>query len=176
MLMGSGFPDESVSARGMQNAALSKNGETLVIVSLQDTLASPAVSAQKRRLFGPCGYASRHDVLVAAGMNASPGEEIDFEAWVAYRKAKKKGGEKKREEGDSRQTENKEIGGGRTLNCSNRSAEIRNRCFKFGQKDAPRSESAPSHRLRVKFLDLPKSLYGWNPELRDAGTPEETEA
>ena len=41
-----------------------------------------------RRLFGPCGYASRQDVLVAAGKDPAS-EEEDFEAWAAYRKAKR---------------------------------------------------------------------------------------
>ena len=88
MLMGSGFPDEFVSVLCMKNASPSKKEKTLALVSLQNTLAFPAVSAQMRRLFGPCGYASRQDVLVAAKMDTGS-EEEDFEAWTAYRKAKR---------------------------------------------------------------------------------------
>ena len=55
MIMGSGFPDEFASVSRMQHAALAKNGKTLVLASLGTTLAFPQVSAQMRRLFGPCG-------------------------------------------------------------------------------------------------------------------------
>ena len=41
-----------------------------------------------RRLCGPCGYASRQDVLVAKDMD-TVSEEEDFGAWMAYRKAKR---------------------------------------------------------------------------------------
>ena len=37
---------------------------------------------------GPCGYASRQDVLVAADMD-TVSERADFEAWAACRKAEK---------------------------------------------------------------------------------------
>ena len=87
-LMGSGLPDEFAPALRMRNAALPKNGRTLVAASIRNTLAFPEVSAQMRRLSCPRGYASRRDVLVAADMDAVS-EEEDFEAWVAYRKAKR---------------------------------------------------------------------------------------
>ena len=57
MLMCSGFPDEFVSVLRMQSAALSENEKTSVLASLHKTPAFPAVSAQMRRLFGPCSYA-----------------------------------------------------------------------------------------------------------------------
>ena len=72
----------------MQNAALTRYEATLVLASLQETLASPEESARMRRSFGPRGYASRQNVPVAADMDAVSGEK-DFEAWVAYRKAKR---------------------------------------------------------------------------------------
>ena len=57
MLMCSGFPDEFVSVLCIQSAALSENEKTSVLASLHKTPAFPAVSAQMRRLFGPCSYA-----------------------------------------------------------------------------------------------------------------------
>ena len=57
MLMCSGFPDEFVSVLCIQSAALSENEKTSALASLHRTPAFLAVSAQKRRLFGPCGYA-----------------------------------------------------------------------------------------------------------------------
>ncbi len=86
MLMGSGFPDAFASALRMKDAAVSKNEKTMVLASLGNTLASHQVSAQMRRLFGPCGYASRQDVLVAQDMDTVSDEE-DFETWLAHRKA-----------------------------------------------------------------------------------------
>ena len=70
-----------------QNAAVAKNEKTLVLASLGNTLAFPQSSAHMRRLFGPCGYASRRDVLVAQDLD-TVSEEEDFEACMAYRKAK----------------------------------------------------------------------------------------
>ena len=109
MIMGSGAPDEFVSALCMQNAALTQNGQTLVLASLGNALALQSVSAQMRRLSGPCGYASRQHVLVAAEMDTAS-EEEDCEAWMAYRnakRAKKDGGglgsrEKRKSSGEGR--------------------------------------------------------------------------
>ena len=88
MIMGGGFPDEFVSVLRMQNAALTKNEKTLVLASLRNFLSLQSAPAQMRRLFGPCGYASRQDVLVAADMDAAP-EEEDFGVWMVYRLAKR---------------------------------------------------------------------------------------
>ena len=77
MLMGSGLPGGFVPSAGMRNAALTKNEKTLVLASLQDTLAFPEVSAQMRRVFGPRGYGSRQDVLESAEMG-TVSEEEDF--------------------------------------------------------------------------------------------------
>ena len=58
----------------------------MVLASLGNTLAFPQTSAQLRRLFGPCGHASRQDVMAAQDIHTAP-EEEDFEARIAYRKA-----------------------------------------------------------------------------------------
>ena len=60
----------------------------MVLASLGNTLASPQVSAQMRRLFAAYGCASRQDVLVAQDMDTAF-EEEDFEVWVASVKAKR---------------------------------------------------------------------------------------
>ena len=88
MLMGHGFPDEFVSVPLTQNVALPKNEKILVLASLRDALVFSEVPAQMHRLFGPRGRASRQDVLVAADIDAVS-EEEEFEAWTAYRKAKR---------------------------------------------------------------------------------------
>ena len=88
MLMRSGFPAACVSALCVQNAALPKNEKTTELATLGNTSAFPQVPAQMQRLFGPCGDASRHDVLVAQDMDTAS-EKEDFEAWLAYRKAKR---------------------------------------------------------------------------------------
>ena len=131
VLMGSRFPDALVSVLCMQNAALSKNEKTMALASLGNTLAFPLVSARMRRLFGPCGYASRQDVMVAQDMD-TVSEEEDFEAWVAYRKAKRAtrgNGEPNRrakaEVGDSGGREK----GGRTKNPVGRRTGRRNRRY-----------------------------------------------
>ena len=54
VLAGSGFPDEFVSVLRTQYAALTKNEKTSVLASLGNTLALQQVSAQMRRLSGPC--------------------------------------------------------------------------------------------------------------------------
>ena len=78
-LFGGGFPDEFVSVLRMQNTVLSKNGKTFSLDSLRNTLASPEVPAETRRLVGPRGYASRQDAFVSADM-AAVAEEEDSEA------------------------------------------------------------------------------------------------
>ena len=79
MVMGAGFPDAFASVLCMQNAALDTNEKTLVLSSLGNTLAFAQESAQMRRLFGPCGYASRQDILVAEDLDPAS-EEAGFEA------------------------------------------------------------------------------------------------
>ena len=86
MLIGSGFPDECVSALRTQNASLSENEKTLAPASFLNALSFAGVSAQMCRLFGPRGYASRQDVHVAAEIDTAS-EEEGFEARIAYRKA-----------------------------------------------------------------------------------------
>ena len=99
--------------------------KTLVLASLGDTLAFPNVAAQMRRLFGPRGYASRQDNLVAQDMDTAPAEE-DFEAWLAYRKAKRA----QKENGDHGSREkSKSSGEGRSKNAINRRTGERNRCY-----------------------------------------------
>ena len=98
MVMVSGPPDEFVSSYCMRNAALSKNGRSLALVSTRNALAFPEVTIQMRRSHGPFGSAARQDVLLAADLDTVP-EEQDFASWAVYREAKK---EKKQVRGGSR--------------------------------------------------------------------------
>ena len=50
------------------------------------------------RLFGLCGGAVRQDVPVETDADASSDGDRGDEAWVAYRKAKKQGDTKRKEE------------------------------------------------------------------------------
>ena len=102
---------------------MTKNKKTMVLASLGNTLAFPQVSALMRRLLGPCGYASRQDVLVAQDMD-TVSEEEDCDTWAAYRKAKRA------EEGAGGQENSEEAtGGGRAENATNRRTGERNRCY-----------------------------------------------
>ena len=93
--MGGAPLGSSVSALFMQNAASSRSGKSLALVSVQGILGFPAVATKMRRIFGPCGGAARQGVLVAAGMSGPSEAETEFETWVAHRKAKKKGGKRR---------------------------------------------------------------------------------
>ena len=128
MLMGSGVPDEFVSALCMEGAALSKNEKTLALSNPRNTLASPGVWAQMRRLFGLRGYASRQDVRVSAEMDAMSEEEY-FEAWAEYRKAKRTTKDGKRGGDNGRPEKRRPSEQGRTRNGFNRRTEDRNRRY-----------------------------------------------
>ena len=86
-----------------------------------------AVARQIRRLLGSRSGAARQDVLVAADIDAASGEETDFEARAALRKAKKRGGAKGGEGGDARRSGNKVEEAGLALNGLNWRAGNRNR-------------------------------------------------
>ena len=88
MSMGTGLPDEFVSALCAQDASLSKNERQLITASAGSPLAFSQVAAQMRRLFGNVGSDQRQDALAAQDLD-TVSEEEDFEAWVAYRKAKR---------------------------------------------------------------------------------------
>ena len=93
-----GAPEAFAPALRMQNGSLPKSEKSLVLSSIQAYMAFPVVAKQMSRLFWPRGGAARQDVLVAADVDASSKEECDYAAWVARRKAKK-GGENKRNGG-----------------------------------------------------------------------------
>ena len=141
MVIGSGFPDEFASALWMRNGASAKNEKSPAPASVRSAPALPEVSSHMRRLFGPRGSAARHGVLAAADVDAVS-EEEDFEAWAAYRKARK---EKRKEPGGD---DRGEPGGGkfkdgkRTSNASNRETANRNRCFtrNCGEHYAPQRQ------------------------------------
>ena len=72
----------------MQNASPSKNERQLAIASVGSSLTFVHVSAQMRRLFGNIGSSQNMDALVAQDMDNVSDEE-NFEAWLAYREAKR---------------------------------------------------------------------------------------
>ena len=106
---------------------LDRKWETMVLASVGNMLAFPKVSAQMRRLFGPCGSASRHGVLVARDID-TVSEEGDFEAWAAYRKAKRAKKDGKGGGDTGKQEKRKPSEEGRARNGFNRRTGERNRC------------------------------------------------
>ena len=128
MVMGGGVPDEFACALRVENAAPSKNGETLVLASARNTLALPAPPAQMRRLFGSRGHASRQDALLAADMDAVT-EEEDFEACVAYRKANRAKKNGKGSADNGKLGKRKVSAEGRATDGFNRETGERNRCY-----------------------------------------------
>ena len=82
-----------------------------------------AVARQIRRLFGPCGAVARQHFLAATVAQARSGAD-DFAAWVAYRKAKEKGGigaESRRRRG--RRAKSKGMAKGLTASTGKRGGE-----------------------------------------------------
>ena len=122
---GVGSPDEFVSVLRISNASLSKNERQLVVASVGSSLRFGIVTEQMRRLFGNIGSAQTGDVLVAQGLD-QVSDEDDFEAWVAYRKAKRA----KKNSSDGRSHDfAPRYGTGEIKNAANyRTGEI-NRCF-----------------------------------------------
>ena len=94
----------------------------MVVAGLGNTSAFPQVSAQMRRLFGSCGYASRQNVLIAQDMD-TVSEEEDFGAWMAYCKAKRV-----KKDGGGHRNREKATGGGRNKTAMNRRTGEPNRC------------------------------------------------
>ena len=123
--MGTGFPDEFASVLCIQNAALSKTEKQLVVASVGSSLVFGNVAAQMRRLFGNMGSSQNMDVLVTQDVDQASDED-DFEAWVAYRKAKRA----KNNMGDAGSRDlGSKYGKGTMKNAVNyRTGEI-NRCF-----------------------------------------------
>ena len=123
--MGAGVPHEFVSALRISNASLSKNGRQLVVASVGSSLLFENVSAQMRRLFGSIGSSQNMDVLVAQDLD-HVSDEDDFEAWVAYRKAKR--AKKNSSDGGSRDLAPRH-GKGQIKNSANYRTREVNRCF-----------------------------------------------
>ena len=106
-------PATFVSVLRKENAALSRPEKSLGLARAQGTSGFPVAAKQMRLLFGPRGGAARRGVLVAAAMDVPSDEDTDFEVWVAHRKAKYRGAKKRREDGETRISEN-EVNGGRS--------------------------------------------------------------
>ena len=114
----------------MQNAALSQYGKTLLLASAQGPLAFRIVAKQTRQLFDFRGGTGRQDALGAADVGVkSDGEALSYEAWAAYRKAGKKGGNSIKLSSNGPEWTRKLNGRGQTLNGFNRRTGGRNRCL-----------------------------------------------
>ena len=123
--MGAGFPDEYVSVLCKTNASLPKNERQLMVASAGSSLLLGNVSAQTRRLFGNIGSSRNMDALVAQDLD-QVSDEDDFEAWVAYRKAKR--AKNRVSEGVSRDSGTKN-GKEKVKNSANYRTGKINRCF-----------------------------------------------
>ena len=87
----------------MKKAILPLSEKSLILASVQSNLASPVAAQQMRRPRGQYVGAACQDVSVAVDMDVSREVEADDGARIAYRqakkKAKKRGGERRRGEG-----------------------------------------------------------------------------
>ena len=84
VIMGGAFPDASVSILRMQNAALSRNGKSLSLASVQRSLDFPTVAKQMRPLCEPRGGSARQAVLAATDSEMeSEEEDLSYEARAA---------------------------------------------------------------------------------------------
>ena len=101
MQMGGGSPEASVSALRVQIASLAKSEECLVSASFHGNVNFSTAATKMRRLPGSYRGAVRQDVLVAADVDMSSEEGSDHAAWLAYRRAQKKKGRARREDGDA---------------------------------------------------------------------------
>merc|ERR1712121_295261 len=72
------------------NASLSQNEKQLIMASVGSSLSFVHVAAQMRRLFGNIVSSRDMDVLLAHDP-ALVSDVDEFEAWVAFRKAKREG-------------------------------------------------------------------------------------
>ena len=75
VIMRGAFPDAFVSISRTQHAAVSRNGKSLLLSSVQGSLDFPIAANEKGRVFGPCGGAARQDVLAATDPNMGSEEE-----------------------------------------------------------------------------------------------------
>ena len=124
MVMGFGYRDEFAAVLCMQHAGQTKDEKIMALARFGNTLASPQAPPHVRRPFGPCGYATRQDVVGPQGMGAAS-EKEDFEAWAAYRKAKRV-----KKEGGGQGKRDKTSGRERTENPMNRRTGQRDRFHK----------------------------------------------
>ena len=90
VIMGGPCPEACVSILRMQNAALSRNGKSLFLASVQGPLDFPIAAEPMRRLFGSLGGPARRDGLGTTDFHMEEEEEdLAYEPRVADRKAEK---------------------------------------------------------------------------------------
>ena len=153
----------------------------MALASMGNTLAFPQAWAQMRRLFGPRGYASRKDVLVAQDTDTVSGEE-DFEEWLARRKDKR-ATRGSGEPNERAKTEGGDFGsrdkGGRTKNPIDRRTGRRNRRYACNSEyhydpQCPQKESrnsvAPSPRKTSRKSNKPYPSLAMETPV-DVGSP-----
>ena len=91
-MMGGAFPDASVFVLCVQNASQSKNGKSLLPASVQGSLDFSIVAKQMRHIFEPRGGVAQKAVLAGTDCGMESEEESSaYEAWAAYREARKVG-------------------------------------------------------------------------------------
>ena len=96
------FPEVCASVLRMKNASHSRSKKPTGLARVQGYVGISAVARQMRGLIGLCGGVTRQDVSAAADADANSNGDDDFAAWVAYRKAKKKGARGRVEEGEQK--------------------------------------------------------------------------
>ena len=120
MEMSAGFPERLSPKLRMNYAGLLRQEEPLAMASCHKSLQFEDASATTRRLFGLRGGGGRQDALLTEEAVGSLAIDEDLEDLAAYKKAKKQGAGRKKEDGLPRQGGDKVTGGGQTLHGFNR--------------------------------------------------------
>ena len=120
MGMSAGFPERFPPRLRMNYAGLPRQEEPLAMASCHKSLQFEDASATTRRLFGLRGGCGRQDALLTEEEAGSLAIDENLENLAAYKKAKKQGAGRKKEDGLPRQGGDKVTGGGQTLHGFNR--------------------------------------------------------
>ena len=130
MEMGTGYPERFVSTLRMENAALSRHEQSLVMAICRRSLRFEDASANMRRLFGSRGGGSRQDDLFSGEAAEPRASDGHLDVLAAYRKAKKQGAGRKKGGGPPERGGGEVKWGGQTLNGFNRKTGQRNRRYR----------------------------------------------
>ena len=94
--MGGAFPEAFPPVVCMRRAALLRSEKSVALASSPGGQGFPDVAKQMRRRLGTCGGADRHDILVAADMDASSTSKYALRTVMRKRNVGEKEGGRRR--------------------------------------------------------------------------------